>query len=223
MFLSKIHLAPDAVHRDDLWRDLTTPYGVHQAVWRLFGDAPDRDRDFLYRLERGVNPPRLWSLSERVPVSPDGLWTIESKEFRPVLQVGDLLRFSLRVNPVVTRLKKRHDVVMDAKTKLGWKDLPAAQRPREAELVHEAASAWLVRRGERHGFTIEQETLRVDGYETHRFAKPNEDRKQAVAITTCDFEGVLRVLEPEALLAAVRQGIGPAKGFGCGLMLLRRA
>ena len=36
------------------------------------------------------------------------------------------------------------------------------------------------------------------------------------------FEGLLQVDNPEELVAMLKNGIGPAKGFGCGLMLVKR-
>ncbi len=39
---------------------------------------------------------------------------------------------------------------------------------------------------------------------------------------TVAYEGVLRVSDPAALFGCLENGIGPAKGFGCGLLLVRR-
>ncbi|MGA7978862.1 MAG: type I-E CRISPR-associated protein Cas6/Cse3/CasE [Chromatiaceae bacterium] len=36
------------------------------------------------------------------------------------------------------------------------------------------------------------------------------------------FEGVLTVRDPHALVRHLENGIGPAKAFGCGLMMVRR-
>jgi CRISPR system Cascade subunit CasE len=35
------------------------------------------------------------------------------------------------------------------------------------------------------------------------------------------FQGVIEVQQPEKLAELLRKGIGPAKAFGCGLMLVR--
>ncbi|WP_308340124.1 type I-E CRISPR-associated protein Cas6/Cse3/CasE [Thiolapillus sp.] len=37
------------------------------------------------------------------------------------------------------------------------------------------------------------------------------------------MQGSLTVTEPDAYLATLKQGLGRAKAFGCGLMLIRRA
>jgi CRISPR system Cascade subunit CasE len=50
------------------------------------------------------------------------------------------------------------------------------------------------------------------------------DRRGAnMKIGVLDFEGVLEVTDPDRFVDAVAQGFGRAKGFGCGLMLIRRA
>ncbi|MEK6583319.1 MAG: type I-E CRISPR-associated protein Cas6/Cse3/CasE [Nitrospirota bacterium] len=37
------------------------------------------------------------------------------------------------------------------------------------------------------------------------------------------YEGLLRVNGADTLAALLENGIGPAKSFGCGLLLVRRA
>ncbi len=43
-----------------------------------------------------------------------------------------------------------------------------------------------------------------------------------VSLSTLEFNGVLTVADPKLFLETLYEGIGPAKGFGCGLMLVRR-
>ena len=220
MYLSRISLSPETGGDARFWKMFESPYRLHQAVWDLFADDPDRRRDFLYRLDREGGRPRVFSLSERQPRATEGLWRVESQEFRPVLQAGERLRFSLRANPVVTRNGKRHDVVMEAKRLLGERGVPKAAWPAQAELAQEAGAVWLTGRAHKHGFAVEPGSVRVDGYEIHQFSKAGGGD---VRFATCDFEGLLTVTDVETFLAALRNGIGPAKGFGCGLMLVRRA
>ena len=47
-------------------------------------------------------------------------------------------------------------------------------------------------------------------------------RKHSCLLVPAMFEGILRVDDPDALVKVLEDGIGPAKGFGCGLMLVRR-
>lgn len=223
MFLSRLKLAADASREPAFWNRLGDAYALHQEVWRLFAGDPDRQRPFLYRLDLHRGRPVLFTLSDEEPVDPERLWRIEAKAFRPALAAGDRLAFQLRANPTVKRDDKRHDVVMDAKIRLREEALPAAERPSQAELVAEHAPPWLERRASRLG--VRFEAVEADGYHVHQFPRPARggSRPHKVTVTTCDFQGLLRVEDPERLVTAVATGIGPAKGFGCGLMLLRRA
>jgi CRISPR system Cascade subunit CasE len=209
---------------------------AHRLLWTLFADDPDRRRDFLWREER---PGRGSSgrggflvLSEREPVDGHGLFDMDPpKASSPVLAEGDLLAFSLRANPVVTRKdgggrSKRHDVVMDR--------LRAIPKDQRAELrdaaMRETGRAWLERQASEHGFAVlveeDEQTeekrplLRIDGYEQLRIARPGE---KPARLSVLEFDGVLEVREPDRFVAGVRRGFGKAKAWGCGLMLIRRA
>lgn len=219
MYLSRLTLLRGAWTDRESLRAFESPYRLHQALWEVFSDSPDRRRDFLYRLDLDGGRPRVYALSAREPVDGGRLWRIETKPFAPRLRGGDLLDFTLRANPVVTRDGKRHDVVMDAKKALAAGGAPANERPSQAELVQEHGGAWLERRAEKHGFEVVAGTLRAEGHQVHRFQKPSG---RPVHVATCDFQGVLQVLDPSRLVDSITSGIGPAKGFGCGLLLVKR-
>jgi CRISPR system Cascade subunit CasE len=119
----------------------------------------------------------------------------------------------------VTRNGKRHDVVMDAKQRLRWKELHPEERPALNTLAYEAGTTWLASRAETHGFNIAPATLLVDGYRTHTV---HRRRRTPICLSTLDFTGVLTVVDPEKFLSTLYGGIGPAKGFGCGLLLVKR-
>lgn len=192
-----------------------------RLVWSLFADEPDRRRDFLWRrMDDGT----FLLLSARRPVDHHGLFEIdEPKAFAPVLEPGDRLRFSLRANPTVRkrndpgqRHAPRHDVVMDA-----LHPLPSGSRvERRIVAIREEGLQWLARQGGKAGFEIREDELQCEGYRRHRI-----DRgvgKPALSFSSLDFEGVVEVQEPDLLLPAIANGFGPAKAFGCGLMLIRR-
>jgi CRISPR system Cascade subunit CasE len=219
MYLSRLTFAPCAVADREALRAFESPYLLHQALWQVFSDSPDRRRDFLYRLDLDAGRPRVYALSPRKPVGAGHRWQIDTKPFAPRVEPGDLLDFTLRANPVVTRNGKRHDVVMDAKRALAAGGIPRDERPTQAELAQEHAGAWLERRVAKHGFSLVTGTLRAEGHQVHRFQKPSG---RPVHVATCDFQGVLRVDHPDRLLESITGGIGPAKGFGCGLLLVKR-
>lgn len=220
MLLSRICLCAGAIDSPRLGAMLASPYRFHQAVWDLFADAPDRRRDFLYRLGEVKGRPMLWTLSDRPPRPIPELWEPETREFEPVLRPGDRLQFSLRANPVVSREGRRHDVVMEAKHRLRQEGVPKSDWPAEAQLSQKEGTAWLKQRAAAHGFAVEPDQVRVDCYDVHSFHAPQERK---IRFATCDFTGLLTVTSVDTFLATLRQGLGPAKGFGCGLFLIRRA
>ena len=157
------------------------------------------------------------------------LLDVETKPFAPHLVAGQLLGFSLRANPVrqsganpkfgVARTT-RHDVVMHA-----LKALPPAQRAAaRPAIIQSEGRAWLEAQAVRSGFALlpfdedDATSLKIDGYDQLRF----ERLGQKGVISVLEFDGLLRVIEPDLFLAKLGAGFGRAKGFGCGLMLIRR-
>ncbi|MFT3857515.1 MAG: type I-E CRISPR-associated protein Cas6/Cse3/CasE [Aquabacterium sp.] len=107
----------------------------------------------------------------------------------------------------------RHDVVMDAK-KRAEDGMASAD---SYGLMREACASWLSRQGERHGFEVEAQSLWVDGYLQHVV----KDGK--LRFSTVDYRGVLKVTDPVSFTSVLWHGLGHAKAFGCGLMLVRLA
>jgi CRISPR system Cascade subunit CasE len=93
-----------------------------------------------------------------------------------------------------------------------------ARREERPRLIDEAGRNWLNRIAGRGGFTMEQ--VAVDGYRQHRIARGAGEG--SIRFTSLDFQGVLSVGDPDRFLAALGQGFGAARAFGCGLMLIRR-
>jgi CRISPR system Cascade subunit CasE len=88
------------------------------------------------------------------------------------------------------------------------------------QLVQDSCVPWLQARAESNGFSVAPELVTVDGYQQHEsYAK---QQKRPVRYSTVDFQGILTVTDPERFRTALFSGIGKAKAFGCGLMLIRR-
>jgi CRISPR system Cascade subunit CasE len=191
-------------------------YVLHQAVWDLFSDSPDRRRDFLYRLDFVGRLPFVYTVSNRAPNDVKGLWRIETKEYSPKVEKGMKLGFSVRVNPTVKRDGKRHDVVMDAKCKVRMSDSNGEVSMQE--LIVDSCGKWLEKRSLENGFKILQ--FRADGYRQIQFNKVKGGKP--VHYSTVDIAGILELTEPELFSDVLFEGIGPEKGFGCGLMLVRK-
>ena len=226
MFLSRIRLRPDAAGKHEFWEAMGSEYQAHHMVWDLFTDSPDRERDFLYRVEEAEGLPTIYSVCEREPVNRGGMWTIQTKPYDPVLRSGQQLAFVLRANPVRTKCDEkgkhhRHDVVMEAKTLLKQQGRPREEWPPEPEIVQQAGFAWLAMKGEANGFSVTAGDVRADGYIQRRFRK--RKGRHDISLSTVDYTGILTVVDPERFKAVLYEGIGPAKGFGCGLMMVRPA
>ncbi|MEV7675910.1 type I-E CRISPR-associated protein Cas6/Cse3/CasE [Streptomyces sp. NPDC088752] len=119
-------------------------------------------------------------------------------------------------------------------------------RQRGFRVAHRTAEQqlkWLLRRSEHHGFTIPDATatppapglqtgsgqpepsvlsvgsaVTIVSRDTLRFTKHKAGPR--ITLSTATFEGRLRVTDPDALRSALLGGIGPAKGYGQGLLTL---
>jgi CRISPR system Cascade subunit CasE len=204
-------------------------YAEHQWLWRFLPAPPGTPRSFLFRRRDIDGLPRFYVVSKQEPVPPSEHWAVRCKPYAPELAAGQWLQFELRANPVVTTRNTdghvaRHDVVMQEKTRLlhkrghqRWAEWTTHDRPLLADLVQRCGTTWLMARGERLGVTFDVDALRADGYEQHR------GKGDSLRISTIDFSGRLCVQEPQALQSALFDGVGRAKAFGCGLLLVKRA
>ncbi len=203
------------------------PYVEHQWLWRLFPAPEGTPRDFLFRRRDLGEIPRFYVVSKRPPLTQSTAWNIQTRDYTPALETGTRLRFDLRANPVVTHShdgkRGRHDVVMQEKKRLlkerglaRWQDWQEDDKPALYALVREVCGAWLRSRASRLGFEVDEESLAVDGYQQH------SEKDGKLSFSTADFSGELTVIDASAFVVALRNGIGPAKAFGCGLMLVRR-
>ena len=122
MYFSRVRIRSNIFKSSQLGKVLEgNVYGIHRLLWDLFPD--DQQRTFLYREEiareqLGASPTVrgesvYYLVSQTKPVETE-LFSVDSKNYQPKLEIGQCLTFECRVNPVVTRLGKKHDVVMDA-------------------------------------------------------------------------------------------------------------
>ncbi len=242
LFLSRARLRRDApatalrallVPRDDSERLAAG----HRLVWTLFGDNPDRTRDFLWR---EAEPGLFYLLSARQPRDEHGLFELDDpKLFSASFSAGMELHFVLRANATVARgaggaRSKPCDVVMDA-----LYAVPQAERASVRWAVTQRAGReWLEGQGAKAGFrlasgvndegdydedeagsALSRSCLRVTSYQALRLPRGGKPAR----IGVLDLEGTLEVTDPELFAVALERGFGRAKAFGCGLMLVRRA
>jgi CRISPR system Cascade subunit CasE len=188
---------------------------AHRLIWAAFADGPERKRDFLWRQD----DKRRWLvLSSRRPDDPHHLFELESKLFAPVLEQGQRLTFVLRANAVVTRKDgkgrpKRSDIVMDR-----LRSFPKGERAQaRGRLASEAGRDWLAAQGAKAGFSLDR--IDVITYSTEKIPRHHD---KSIELGVLDLSGDITITNPELFLPALSMGFGKAKGFGCGLMLIRR-
>lgn len=188
---------------------------AHNLLWSVFADGRDRRRDFLWRQE---DENTYLTLSARPPIQTDLFQPHDIRPFAPDLQAGQRLAFRLRAN--ATRMKRggpRVDVVMDA-----LHDVPKNERAdQRMEIASRTGADWLARQGERAGFRLSD--ARAEDYGTEVLAGHRGSRKGQPQFGILDLAGHLEVTDPAIFVGRLGEGIGRAKAFGCGLMLVRRA
>lgn len=206
MFLSRIEIP---------WVLSRNPYEFHRQLWRLFPNAPKEARcnneetrqGYLFRIEENKTgrPARLLVQSKRSPESTSGLILIGTREVHPLPVAGQQLAFILTANPIRTIVDTQRA------SKLG-KISGKCRVP----LIHEEEQReWLYRK---IGSAAEILASNVQPHPPMYFRKGNRPGK----LTLVTFEGMLRVNDPPCLTKLLENGVGPAKGFGCGLLLVRR-
>jgi CRISPR system Cascade subunit CasE len=216
-------------------------YAEHQWLWKFFPSSADQTRDFIFRRHELEQIPRFYVVSKRPPTAFSEAWQVQSRNYDPQLQEGQRLSFQLRANPVITRKNdagksQRHDVVMQAKKQLltehglskeakwaDWND--ESNKPFLYELVQQCCAVWLDGVAKRNGFEIAltdeeepQRKLQVDAYEQNKAGKHDHN----IRFSAVDFSGELLVTNPELFHLALCNGLGHAKAFGCGLLLVRK-
>lgn len=91
-------------------------------------------------------------------------------------------------------------------------------------IVDDALEKWMIKQGERHGFSLakddnNQYKLQNSAYRWHSI---KADKGIKSGFSSVDFLGDLETTDVEKFTKVLFGGIGRAKAFGCGLMLVRR-
>lgn len=190
-YLSQFDVQKETVIKHKLWDS----YAWHKAVWKLFPGQGDKSRDFLFRLDFFHTSSRLLLLSFSPPCLPE--WGLgRTRKISPQFLTHDLYRFKIKANPT-----KRHP---DSRKRVGLycdKDL----------------AAWIERKGAICGFIPAADELRIGSPTLEHFNRNGAGGKFVVV----DFSGLLKVTDQKLFERAFLNGIGSAKAFGCGLLMLQ--
>ena len=186
-------------------RDLGDPYEMHRTLVRSFvGSDTQTPPRFLWRLEpeNAWNAPTVlvqslepanWSVLEQLPYYLKRAPETKRVDLVNLLQPQVRYRFRLHANPTVARNRKRFGLSSET-----------------------AQLDWLIRQGLRFGFEVEAALV------TSSDVLSGHKGGTAISLHRACFEGVLRIVDVQALSGALQGGIGPGKAFGCGLLSIAR-
>ncbi len=131
----------------------------------------------------------------------------------PDARQGEHFRFLLQANPT----RKVHALLPDSKRK---ESLTGNGRRVPVPTTDEAFRAWLDKHADRAGFRVVSLASVQPGYVyVNKTQKPDI----GIRLRSVRYEGVLEVTDPCEFGKAWAAGIGPAKGFGFGLLSLAPA
>jgi len=189
-YLSLIHVGKSEAAR----LRLSDAYAWHQRLWETFPGQDGQPRNFLFRVEDRHDAFRIYLLSPGAPQTPDwGHW--QTKAIAPSFLDHDRYCFHLRANPTMRRDTDHR--------RLGIFD--------ESRL-----HSWFRRKAAEHGFEAPPQALTI-GAPTEEIFVRSGRRGKHVAV---DFAGVLMVRDRARFRDTYHHGIGSAKAFGFGLLLL---
>ncbi len=200
-------------------RDMASVVDLHRTVMKAFPEAdqePRRAHGVLYRLDVDERK-GLVVLLVQSHTPPD--WThlpprylVETGEMNPAVKAVDVssalvpereLSFRLRANPT-----KR--VTIDGKSQ-------------RVELRGDSARlAWLRRKGIEAGFALccddDGSGLVITEESKNHGYRPQGTDKARITLQPVLFQGRLRITDAERFKRCLRDGIGPAKAYGFGLL-----
>lgn len=218
MYLSKLIFIP-SMQGEDIGRfSASNVYSQHQWLWRCF-DAQENSKlnkaDFLFRVDIFSHGLVIYLQSKRMPKQQIEGWSVATELLDLAFKPDDLVQFSLRANPTITKKlngkPKRHDVLMHAK-----QQAKAGAEANVFDVVQQAGVDWLLKRQSTLGVAFLENTVEFTNYQQHVLSNGS------ISYSSVDYQGVLKVSDAVLFSEAVSRGIGKAKAFGCGLMLIRR-
>ena len=187
---------------------LRDSYDWHQAVWKAFPGHDGEPRDFLTRLDQRREGFRLLVVSPQPPIRPE--WCPEGAECWKTKMIPQTY---------FTRTRYAFQLCANPTRKIS-KELPGGTPTKNGRRVplrsREELVEWLVRKSTQGGFTVDEGTLRTFSRGRAYFEK----KGQTGLHSAVEFQGVLTVIDPAKFHDAFTRGIGSAKAFGFGLLVI---
>ena len=217
MYLSRLLLNPQS---RQVQRETADPYNLHRSIMQAFG--PKRDQaNVLHRLEvhprtgqimllvQSLAEPDWSPLAGKAYLLPDdpfsGLDNPAVKSFDLALLPDQTLQFRLVANPTIKKVRRDEN--------------GERRNSNRVPLVHEDRQVeWLQKQANQNGFRI----LQLQVSQTQKQKSRQKSNGRPITLYTVQFNGRLQITDTALFNQALRQGIGPAKAFGCGLLSLAR-
>lgn len=232
-WLARLDVDAEAIYSEGISKDI---YAWHKKLWQCYPNAPEKTRTdigFLTRIDQLEGAYRFWVMAKEKPVRPqwcppDGFVL---KEIAPSFLTHRYYAFDLKANPVKAAVRKdsKGETLLQANGK--W------MRGKRVPIVKpDESRAWLVRKGEVRcrdknkqdvpgGFLIvetEEKPLEIRPMvESHFRKKDKKSNKEYAAYHGgVQFRGIIEVTDQKCFTETYHAGVGGAKGFGFGLLLL---
>jgi len=196
--LSQVWIGKDEAAK----KGFSDSYAWHQAIWTAFPGQDGEPRTFLFRVDDKQDSFRLLILSQLEPEPPGwGAW--ERKQIAPTFLEYEQYRFQVRVNPTIKRVVRTDSGIREKNGR------------RVGIYKHDALLAWMERKAQNAGFELLE--CMIGPAITSYFFK-NGKRGKHVSV---DFSGLLKVTDKNRFKRAFYNGIGSAKAFGFGMLMLQ--
>lgn len=199
-----------------------------RVLWRL--DTQPDNSLLLYIVS--PNRPSLVGLDEQLGWPDLGpQWATRSyDEFLSRIENGRRYNFRLVANPVVSRSAIRNAQGdskriqhLTALQQTAWLVGGEAYAGLEQD-VPELFQGQKMSRAERNGFHVVNDARSREPLVTvsnmHTLSFKKGDRGNRITLAMAQYDGLLEVIDADALRHALTNGIGHGKGFGCGMLTL---
>lgn len=236
-WLARLDVDAESIYSEGIANDI---YTWHKMLWQCYPDAPDRGRTdigFLTRIDQFEGAYRFWVMSKEKPVRPqwcpsDGFAV---NEISSSFLSHRYYAFDLKANPVKSAVRKDSNGEILLQSNGRWKRGKKVPIVKSNELKH-----WLTQKGKVRAVICKKNDPRIElpgGFkiiesenrpleirpmvESHFRKKDKKNNKEYAAYHGgVQFRGILEVTDQKAFTETYYSGVGSAKGFGFGMLLL---
>jgi CRISPR system Cascade subunit CasE len=228
-WLARLEVDADSIRNEGISEDI---YTWHKKLWECYPGDPDAQRDFLTRIDQLDGAYRFWVMSQRKPTRPD--WCpadgFKVSEISANFLNHRYYAFDLKANPVKMQLIPR-----DANGQPVLHTNGKRKRGKRIPLVKaDELREWFVKKGKVRAVVSKKDEPKIElpgGFriietedrplEIRPMVESHFRKKEHTAFHGgVQFRGVLEVTDREHFMESYKAGIGSAKGFGFGLLLL---